>query len=324
MKCSRVKFLATVACLAALFFVAGATGAVALDVGVGLSKLEDARAAGAEAAAQAKAALGDDQPKLVLVYNSMDLKQPKQIRQMLAGVGSVFDKKIVYGCTGYVPLTHHGSEGTVGLLALAGDFRVTTASAPVEGDDGYRACGEEIGKALKEASQVDCPGRLLLLFGDCHVPANDAVVKGVTSVLGETFPVVGGSSSATMGVYKKGKFVPKSNLGVLLTGSFSCGLSIKQDNSPQGLVDSARDTLREAVGKGPKKPALLFVFDCGGRRGMMKENGNFPAELEAMKEVAAGQPIFGFYGSGEIGCKAADAPACGVGHHISAAAIVEK
>ena len=210
------------------------------------------------------------------------------------------------------------------LLGVAGECKVTAASAPVEGDDGYLACGEQIGQALKKASQVDSPGRLLLLFGDCHVPANDKVTKGVAGVLGETFAIVGGSSSHTMGVYEKGRFVPKSNLGVLLTGDFTCGLAMKQDNSPQGLVDSARETLREAVDKGRKKPALLFVFDCGGRRAMMKENGNFGEELKAMKEIADGQPIFGFYGSGEIGCKEDGAPACGDGHHISACAVVEN
>ena len=325
MKCSRAKSAVLVASLAALVLVSGMPHTLAaLEVGVGLSNSTDARAAGVEAATQAKAALGDEQPKLVLVYNSMDLKKPAQIGEMLAGVGSVFDAGIVYGCTGYAPLTQHGSGGTVGLLALAGDFGVTTALAPVEGDDGYRACGKRIGQALKEAAGVDAPGRLLLLFGDCHVPANDDVVKGVCSVLGETFPVVGGSSSATMGVYEKGKFVPKSNLGILLTGDFACRLSIKQDNSPRGLIDSARATLRDAVGEGEKKPAVVFVFDCGGRRGKMLENGNFPEELEAMKEIAGDQPIFGFYGSGEIGCKANDTPACGVGFHISACAVVEK
>jgi len=325
MRCNRTRFETLFACLAVAAFTAALAGSVhALEVGVGRSDSTDARAAGAEAAAAAKTALGDATPKLVLVFNSMDLKKPDQIDAMLAGVGSVFDASLVYGSTGYAPLTHLASGGTVGLLALAGDVEVTTALAAVEGEDGQEACGVEIGKALQEASQAQSPGRVLLLFGDCHVPRNDALVKGVTSVLGEKFPIIGGSSSATMGVYQKGKFVPKSNLGILLTGNFACGFSIKQDNSSKGLIDSARAALQEAVGQDREKAAVVFVFDCGGRRGKMLENGNFPEELKAMKEIAGSLPIFGFYGSGEIGCAGGDAAPCGVGYHISACAVVGK
>lgn len=143
MRRSQTKKLGSLlACLAAVALTTALAGTVhALEVGVGLSEAKDARAAGADAAAEAKAALGEVAPKLVLVFNCMDLKGPDQIGEMLAGVGSVFDASIVYGCTGYAPLTHCASGGTVGLLALAGDVEITTAVAAVEGEDGHQACG---------------------------------------------------------------------------------------------------------------------------------------------------------------------------------------
>ncbi len=43
-----------------------------------------------------------------------------------------------------------------------------------------------------------------------------------------------------------------------------------------------------------------------------------------MKEVAGAAPIFGFYGSGEIGSQAAGAPPQGVGYYIAACAIIPE
>ncbi len=60
---------------------------------------------------------------------------------------------------------------------------------------------------------------------------------------------------------------------------------------------------------------------CGGRRGKMLKDNSFAKEVEAMKAVAGDIPIFGFYGSGEIGHKDNDSPARGVGYSIAACAI---
>jgi hypothetical protein len=207
-------------------------------------------------------------------------------------------------------------------MALGGDVQVDAAAAKVEGEDGHEACGKQIGLKLREAAGAKARGKVLLLFGACHIPANEPLVRGVCGALGEKFPVVGGSSSGAMGVYHQGKYLPDHNLGILLRGDFRCGLAIKHDNSPKGLVDSARAAFAEAVGADRDKLAAVLVFDCGGRRGLMMKNNNYPEELKAMRQVAGDAPIFGFYGSGEIGHKDADTPACGVGYHISACAIL--
>ena len=56
----------------------------------------------------------------------------------------------------------------------------------------------------------------------------------------------------------------------------------------------------------------------------MIRNGNFPAELAAMKEAAGQIPLFGFYGNGEIGHKNNDTAPRGVANHISTCAISTK
>ena len=100
------------------------------------------------------------------------------------------------------------------------------------------------------------------------------------------------------------------------------GVGLSRSKDPKAAGAEAARKAKTALGD--RKPKLVLVFDCGGRRGMMLKNKNFPKELEAMKEVAGSAPIFGFYGSGEIGQAGCDSPAHGVGYHISACAIITK
>ena len=313
----RTKQLAWgLACILVAAWVARA--GQALVVGSGCSTAADPKSAGAEAARKARAALGDHKPRLVLVYNAGKLggKAPA----LLDGVASVFDPQVLYGCNGYAPLTHETSDATVAVLALAGGISVTAAVAETKGKDDDEACGRRIAEQLKAAAATKAPGKLLLLFGDCHVPRNGNLVKGVCRVLGENFPIIGGAAVGGR-LYVQGKVQTKANLGLLITGNFTCGFGLEKDMSREGLIASARQALSEALAAGKKKPALVFVFDCGGRRGAMLRNKNFPEELKTMKEVAGTAPLFGFYGSGEIGCPTAGAKPQGVGYHIAACAL---
>jgi len=314
-----------VACLIVLLTLAmgadSALAAKAISVGNGLSSSKDAGEAGADAAKQAKAALGDQKPELVLVYHSGDFnKNPDKV---LEGVASVFDSKKIYGCSGYAALTQAGNEGTVAVLALGGKIKVTAAVAKTAGGDDDKVCGQKIGEALKEAAEAK-GGKVMLLFGDCHVPRDDTVTKGVCSVLGEKFPIVGGAAGNRGIIYVEGKQVEKSNLGLLISGDFKCGFGLKKDMTPEGLVNSAGEAFKSAIGKNKDNCALVLVFDCGGRRGALLKHKSFPKELDAMRDVAGDAPIFGFYGSGEIGRADCESAPQGVGYHISACAIIAE
>jgi hypothetical protein len=310
------NLLSGVAAAALIAAMAGNVRAVTL--GVGSSESKDAMAAGTEAARAAAKSLGDKKARLVLVFHRDDLAKDSQ--KVLDGVGSVFDAGIVYGANAYAALTHQNNDGLVAVLALA-DVEVAAAVAPVEGD--HQGCGASIGKQLKSACEAAEGGKLLLLFGACHIPKNNDLVKGALSVLGEDLAVIGGAAFKDR-TYAAGKLVEDSNVGLLISGDFKCGFGINKDNSPEGLITSAKQTFKQAVGDAGDKVALMLVFDCGGRRGNMLKNGNFAGELAAMKSVAGDVPIFGFYGSGEIGRKSCDTPSFGDGYHISATALIPQ
>lgn len=295
-----------------------AAGAPAVEVGVGCSNAKDAKTAGAEAAEAARQAMDKANAKLVLVYHGSDLVDDNT--SLLEGVNSIFDASLVFGCSGYAPLSHLGGDSGVAVLALGGDIQVATAVSKTSGKQDDLDCGKRIGQALKVAAPADATGRVVLLFGDCHVPRNDQVAKGVSSVIGKDARVIGGAAFRGIS-YAAGAVVEGRNIGILICGDFVCDVSLQQDNSPDGLVASAKKAFEEAIGGDGDKVEFVFAFDCGGRRASMLKLGNFPAELQAMKRVAGESPFFGFFGSGEIGCKSATSVPCGVGHHISTCAI---
>ena len=302
--------------------VAGkATHSHAVSAGTGYSELTDAEKAGVEAATKAKKNIGKVKPKLVLVFGmSRKFDQAKA----LAGVTSIFEPGIVHGCAGYNTISEEGNAGTVSVLALGGEICVT----PVLSEEKDLAeCGKKIGEGLKKASEVKASGKVVVLIGDCHVPSNDKVVKGISGVIGEKIPVVGGAANGGT-TYFKGKIVgKKKNVGILITGDFLVGCStLKEgpaDVHPNKVVAAAGQAFKDAVGKNVKHTAMVFAFNCGGRRGNMGKDR--PEELKVMQAViGAKMPLIGFYGSGEMGPKACGQPSKGVGYHISACAIINK
>ncbi len=329
MKSNKISFAGAavrVAMVGLLVMAAGIASAGAAEktvqAGTGYSIEKDAQKAGTEAAKKAKAALGKQEAKVVIVFGLNKLDHKK----ILEGVNSVFDKSIVYGCSAYNAITEEGNNGSVGVLALAGKITVTTAIADVEKKD-YEACGKKIGEALKEAAQAKDTGKLLIAIGDCHVPADDKVVKGICGVLGEKFPVIGGAATDGI-VYSKGKVVGKAkNLGILITGEFTIGCSTLNAGPPDvhknKVVAAAGQAFKNAVGDDKDKVVMVFAFDCGGRRNNMGKDR--PDELKVMQAVVGKEmPIIGFYGSGEIGPKDNDSPSKGVGFHIAACALKTK
>lgn len=296
----------------------GASPANKLVVGTGASSDKDPQTASAEAAKQALAALGSTKPKLVLVFD-----QVQSGEAVLRGVNSVVDPSIVFGCESYSPLTEQGNNPRVGVLAIGGDVDVVTAMAKLDG--GHEKCGHELGEQFKVTAPAKPAGELMILFGSCHVPADDQLVGGVRAELGDKFPVVGAAASGGMSIYYQGKVTKDINVGVMLRGNFRCSFACKE--APGGgkdkLVSSAGEAVVQACGAGSAgatpTPSLLFIFDCGGRRGQLGDQ--LQAEFDAMKNGAGGAKMFGFYGSGEIGPADNSSPSHGVGYHIVSCAL---
>ncbi len=326
---NRSKMWNTVLAVVAIAALAMTAGNVLADcghckapmvVGNGYSTETDAKAAGAEAAEMAKKALGKEKAEVVLVFDSVGADAASK-KAMLEGIASIFDARIIHGCSAYAPITQDCNTGTVGVMAIGGDVHIQTAVAPV--GTGHEACGKAIGEALKAANKSDAPGQFVVLVGSCHVNKNNDLVKGVYGVLGEKYSIAGGAASKGEFVYSEGELVEgKVNLGVLISGNFTCSFAAGNGKGLEGVIESAGEACKNALGENKKKAVTVFAFDCGGRRGSLKSD--VPKELAAMKDVIGDLPLFGFYGSGETGPKDNDSPPAGVGYHVIICAILAQ
>ncbi|MEI8235375.1 MAG: FIST C-terminal domain-containing protein [Verrucomicrobiota bacterium] len=321
--------------VAAAFFLvlfSGNLGAAVPLVGIGQSGSEDAKVAGKEAAAEAKTALGSAAPKIVLVFAAHSQLTP----QLVEGVAEIFDKALIYGCEGYSSLTSKGNfaeRGTaipagISVMAIGGDVAFTAASAavrnPAENAEIARVFhenGKALGAALKEAWSAAPAGRLIITFGNQHIGSNQPLVDGVAEVLGTDVKMVG-AAAGTGGAKEivRGEIVTRTNIAILMTGHFKVNTAAANGEA----VQTADAAFKTVLGNGGDKAALIFVFDCGGRRGNMVNAGTLVQEWQAMKTNAGTIPFFGFYGGGEIGHKTLEAPCQGVGGHIATAAVIPQ
>lgn len=282
--------------------------------GTGESSLADPFRAGAEAALRARKALGGD-ASAVIVFDSLAGDAAAR-EKMLEGIGWFFDTAVVYGCSGFGPITRAGNTGTVGIVALGQAVTCASACAEVAGDHG--ACGARLGEALRIAAASAGPGRLALLLGDCHVPANDALVGGFLQGLGIPVLVAGGSCPQNGFVYDRGAVKQGVNVALLLTGDFTAQAALGAAESPDRTASSAREIVARAASAGAN-PVLAFVFNCVSRRQALGDA--VETELDAMRAPLGGAPMIGFYGSGEIGADSATAASRGVGGHLAVVTI---
>ncbi len=311
----------------ALALTAQAEASRVLVAGTGASSLADAKAAGVEAAKLAKAALGGESPKLVVVFAARKQLTP----ELVSGVAEVFEKTLISGCEGYAPLTAAGNfadqgheiKSGVTVLALGGKAEVKLVADVVrkeDGKEGFTLCGQRIGEQLKTAVAAANGSKLIFTFGNQHVGSNQPFVEGLLKALGSNVPVVGAAAGG--GGAKeivKGEVVTGANVAVLISGNFKLGLGLCGGNGD--LVAKADESLTKSVKAQPGKPALVLVFDCGGRRGELFKQKKLADEFAKISSIAQEVPRFGFYGGGEIGTASASEPAKGVGFSVASAAL---
>ena len=151
---------------------------------VGRSSAPDARAAGAEAAAQA---LTGPDAKLLVVFCSDAYDLPA----LLAGINETSGGVPLVGCStaGEISGSGPGDAGVV-VTALGGDgFSVATGAA----DNASRHLREASARAAFCIDALeDKPHRVLLLLTDGLAGDQQEIVRGAYSVVGAEVPLVGG------------------------------------------------------------------------------------------------------------------------------------
>lgn len=296
--------------------------------GIGASSLADPLQAGDEAAGQAKALLGGEAAKLVVVTAAA----PQLTEALVEGVRRHFPADVIYGCQVSSPLTPHGNHPDVetadvpvgvAVWALGGDVEVVTAHVPtnVDDDDVYYSAGVRLAELLREAVEnSERPGRLIITWGDQYNGANKDFAIGLNDGFNEIWPIVGAAAgNVTAKEIVKGEIVTGVNVGVLVAGEFKLGQAL---NGGTHTPETADRTMAEAIAQGDgADPFFALVFNCRRRRQGMIESKELGKELEAIKTRLKGADFFGFYGPGEIGAERFGEPSKGVGFTVTTAVL---
>jgi len=312
----------------------------AIVFAVGASSATDPLEAGKAAARAARSQLGPAPVKAVIVSECFEDKERKQ--KVLAGVESVFPQEVVFGSATYGSFTQAGPAvgESAAVLAVAGNG-ISVASA-VQTDLGAAQLTVDkdmpeiekrlsaAGKALAARLPKKPDGRLLIVLADAHSPKNGALVAGIRGVVGNDFPITGGSANKNAGqtfVYCKGQMLTDAAVALLLSGDFRVAQAGRQAKENEKILSTANAAAAEALarlGKQGARPAAVVAFDCAGRKGRVK---NVADELAAMqKAIGRKVVLFGTYNAGEIGPpdvseKLPGVRCAGVGWHVMFTAV---
>jgi len=273
---------------------------------------EDPVAAGRTAAADLRRQMGATPLRAVIVVECFEEESLKS--KVLKGVSSVLGRDILFGCSTYGSFGQGGCLDTdsVCLLGIGGEG--ISIGAVLEKDLGVAGLTMESDKE-QLVSRLQNAGadlarklprtprdRLVIVLPDAHSPKNEPLAEGVRSVMGNAFPITGGSANKNAGqtfVYFRGRMFEDSAVALILSGDFKVSLAGRQAKSNEKVISSARDCAAEALENLRGRPFAMLAFNCAGRKGRLD---NVEDELKAIQgAVGKRLPLFGCYCAGEIG-----------------------
>ncbi len=282
-------------------------------VGTGFSTNPDMQIAADMAAFQAKRELKGAAPKLVLVADGY--RGDKQL--MLNRIAKYFPKQTIYGGMSFGAICDKGFArgNSIAVVAIADPkMKITAARA-----DGVKADMHKAGVSIANGLGCQAGSAVsVMLMGDCHVPTDQTLVEGVQSVLGDKLPIYGGSTSFEADSYYQGVARRDSAFGIATMNSKAASVLAGGSANEKEALALALQSMKTALQTNGNNK-MLMLFECAGRQGLFSD-----CDLERqilMAQMGKQLPIFGFYGSGEIGQPDGSSKSEGRGVHVSAAGV---
>jgi hypothetical protein len=165
-----------------------------MRTGIGNSDLADSRLAGANAARDALAQLGDGRPELIFAYASVRYDLPA----VVSAINEATDGAPLVGASASGQI-HDGEltgpEPSVSVLALSGaGYRFGVGYADAAAADPIKA-GRDLARSARAAAGPQrSPHEALVLMSDGLMPGQQELLNGVYRVTGFAVPVVGGTA----------------------------------------------------------------------------------------------------------------------------------
>ena len=282
-----------------------------------LANKEECQAAGKEIGQNLKEGCKGHKPDFIFVSSfAWGVKGAENNQGILDGVAESFDKKILYGFTNHGNFSQKRKRECVGVLALGGDIKTTTAKVALrkgEAEAAYTVLAEALeAQYIKAAGK----GRLILLLGP-YPPGTSGqqVMNGFANVLGKDVQIFG-----TMTPFREpeefffqcfqGEVLQNNLVAILLTGEFTCSFAMGEatPESPEKVIASAETAIVTAIGKEKKDDAILMLLDDSvGRIHYMEKTKQKAEEVKTLTQTTQ-IPIFGWCGNIQVGHPVAGVP----------------
>lgn len=236
-----------------------------IKAGVSISKNKDTIKAGHEACKQALADAGGS-ANLIIVFSSVAHNQ----EDVLRGVRSVSKSIPLVGCSDAGEITNQGpTTGSIAVMALNADTIQCNLGAGTGADKDSFAAGKKAAQAVMATAEV--PPSLFMMFVEGLAENGAASVRGVQSVMGRNFPIMGGSAGDDFKFektyqYINDKVLNNAVIGVGLSGNFVFGVGVMHGWEPIGLPMKVTKSEGSKLIEIDGRPALSIYEDYFGKR----------------------------------------------------------
>lgn len=258
-----------------------------ISIGIGISASEDSFSAGVAAAHEASAALdaGQNLPlRIAFVFASSSFVHG----EVLAGIRSIVGQDVqIVGASTAGEITNSGPalRDSVAVMLLTSDTVNCTAAVATGLTVDSTAAGSHLAEQLQSI-----PPELVMMFADGLKGNGSAVIRGITSILGNHFPIVGGSAGDNGKLVETHQFLGDSSytdavVGVGLSGNFKFAVGVNHGwnavGAPHTVTKSAGTTIHEIN----NQPAVSLYERYLG----VEEVANLRSEM--LGEIALSYPL---------------------------------
>jgi len=224
---------------------------------------KDTETAAREVCAKVKNGLGGNRADLLLCFSSVLHDQANLLGEIATDLGG----SPLLGCSDAGGIVTDGPfKQSVSLMGIVSEKIKFSTGVGKDIDRDARKAGADLAKAIKEkAPDVS----LIIMMADGLAGNGADIVRGVLDVMGDKFPVVGGSAGDDF-LFKKtyeylgGEVLNNAVVGVGLSGDFAFGIGVRHGWMPIGVPMKVTRSKANILYELDGKPAVSIYEDYFG------------------------------------------------------------
>ena len=256
-------------------------------IGVGFSEKKDPYLAGSEAAQMALYRIHHRKISLCFLFSTIHFSHER----LLSGIEYAVGSPRLLGCSGANLITSDGLKRYgVGVMLISSEkLRCGIGAATDCKTKGAQALGEEWARAaMKDLNE---PARhQALIFPDGLIENGSELLRGIKTVLGKSFPIMGASSADNFRFVRTYQYfgpniLSNSIVGAIIGGGLSFGMGLRHGWKPLGKPHTITASIGNVVKTIDEKPAIDIYADSFGKpageiaKSLIRISTNYPLGL---------------------------------------------